>query len=172
MGGAASCVWCVLRELLKLISPLEPKSQEPSDCTRSSMDAAWARVLDVLPDTPEEQIELGFRIVRHAHQQRLRQSEVNASKILERQKSEQDRRTKQMMEERQVVVNERTKLLEENRRCARGGGEHAWWPGAKCRPLHGAGSGVLLLMCRCVCVLCVGVVPCEVAGFSCSANRS
>ena len=85
------------------------------------MDAAWARVLDVLPDTPEEQIELGFRIVRHAHQQRLRQSEVNASKILERQKSEQDRRTKQMMEERQVVVNERTKLLEENRRCARGG---------------------------------------------------
>ena len=84
------------------------------------MDAAWARVLDVLPDTPEEQIELGFRIVRHAHQQRLRQSEVNASKILERQKSEQDRRTKQMMEERQVVVNERTKLLEENRRCEGG----------------------------------------------------
>ena len=81
------------------------------------MEACWARILDVLPESPEEQMEIGFRIVRHAHQLRLRQSEVNASKILERQKAEQDRRVSKMMEERQVVVNERTKLLEENRRC-------------------------------------------------------
>eukprot|EP00947_MAST-08B_sp_MAST-8B-sp1_P004650 g4650.t1 len=79
------------------------------------MEAVWQRVLEQLPESPEEQMELGFRIVRHAHQLRLRNSEINASKILERQK-QQDKRVKQMLEERQSVVAERTKLVEENRR--------------------------------------------------------
>ena len=35
------------------------------------MDALWSSVLEVLPESPEEQMELGFRIVRHAHQQRV-----------------------------------------------------------------------------------------------------